>query len=227
MRNHLIDRAMSLAAAAALVSSLAGCGGPGEASQTAEAEPKGGDRSFFAELISSEPRSVTVPAGTVLTVRFEDHLSSHTSQVGQTFRTRVTQEVSVDGRVAIPAGSTVVGVVSEARGPKKVGGRARLGLDFDTLESPSGDTAPISAAFAASGKSQTPRDAAIIGGSTLGGAILGESIDEGEGTVVGAIVGGLAGTAAAIKTKGKPVEIGIGTVMSIELIAPVTVEIDR
>jgi hypothetical protein len=206
--------------------SLAGCGGTGETARTeAEPEPTQESGTFLSKIFTKQPQRFQVPTGTVLTVRFQDHLSSHTSQTGQTFRARVTQAIAIDGTEVIPAGAAVIGTVTEARGPKKVGGRARLTLDFHTLQLAEGEPLAIAAIFATVGKSETPKDAAIIGGSTLAGAVLGEKVDDGEGGVVGAIVGGLVGTAAAIKTKGKPVEVPADTVMSVELTRPVTVEV--
>lgn len=233
MRPNPLPTLMTTTSAAALLLSLAACGGAGEAEPAAANEPTAEARqaagepqgSFLARLFQAEPRIYEVPAGTVLQVRFEDHLSSHTSQSGSAFRTTVTQGVSIDGEEAIPAGAVVRGTIVEARGPKKVGGRAQLELDFHTLELPEAEPVAIAATFSARGRSETPKDAAIIGGSTLAGAILGEKVDDGEGGVIGAIVGGVAGTAAAIKTKGKPVEVPSGTVMSIELTRPVTVRV--
>lgn len=172
-----------------------------------------------------KPVLVTVPVGTVLRVRMDDHLSSHTSSVGQQFRGTVIQDVAAEGRVAIRSGSTVIGHVTEATPAKKIGGRARLSLDFDTLDVGSGQRRPISAQFAQAGKSQTAKDAAIIGGSTIGGAIIGEAINDGEGGVIGAIAGGLGGAYAAKKTKAKPVEVPAGTIVDLELTAPITFEI--
>jgi hypothetical protein len=172
-----------------------------------------------------EPVLLTVPAGTLVVVEFQESLSSHTSQVGQEFRTRITQAVAAQGGIAIPAGSTLLGEVTEAEPAQKVGGRARLSLDFHSLYLPSGQTYPVTAVFSDKGKSQTGKDAAIIGGATLGGAILGNAVDPGEGTKIGAIVGGVAGAIAAKKTKGKPVEVPAGTVMTLELSQPVTIEV--
>ncbi len=137
----------------------------------------------------------------------------------------VTQEVSVDGKVAIPAGSVVSGRVVEARPAKKIGGRAILEISFDGLDVRGGEAVPISAHLAEVGKSEVVRDAAIIGGSTIGGAIIGEAIHEGEGGTVGAIVGGIAGTVGALKTRGKPVVLPAGTTLGIALDGPVTVKV--
>lgn len=178
-----------------------------------------------AAVPTLEPVLLTVPAGTLVVVEFQEALSSHTSQVGQEFRTRVTQAVAAQGGVAIPTGSTLLGEVTEAEPAQKIGGRARLSLDFHSLYLPSGQSYPVTAVFSDKGKSQTGKDAAIIGGATLGGAILGNAVDPGEGTKIGAIVGGVAGAIAAKKTKGKPVEVAAGTVMTLELSQPVTIEV--
>jgi hypothetical protein len=196
---------------------LHGCG---------ETTGEGGSREagFLAKLIGGEPEKVTVPAGTLLSIRFENSLSSHANQAGDGFTAVSVQEVSRDGETVLPDGARVSGRVTEAR-PAKIGGRARLSLSFDTLELPSGEALPIAATIAATGKNELPKDAAIIGGSTIGGAILGEAVDEGEGGIVGAIVGGLAGTAGAKATHGKPVVIPAGAVISLTLTSPVTVEV--
>jgi hypothetical protein len=171
------------------------------------------------------PVLVTVPVGTLVRVQIENHLSSHTSQVGQQFSATITQDVAAEGRVAIQRGARVLGRVTEAEPAKKIGGRARLSLDFETLDLGSGQQRPMSAQFAQAGKSQTAKDAAIIGGSTIGGAIIGEAIEDGEGGVIGAIVGGLGGAYAAKKTKAKPVEVPAGTMVDLELTQPITLEI--
>lgn len=173
------------------------------------------------------PALVRVPSGTRLSVELGSTLSSHTSQVGQSFQASLTQDVAAEGRVALRKGTTVLGKVTEASPAKKIGGRARLSLEFHTLKLADGQRLPLQAVFAEVGKSQRAKDAAIIGGSTIGGAILGEAIDEGEGTKIGAVVGGLAGAAIAKKTQGKPVELPAGTVLTLELTQPVTVEVSR
>jgi hypothetical protein len=192
-----------------------------EAHEAERAEP-----GLLSRIFEREPLRVDVPAGTALEVELVDTLSSHASQPGEAFTARVIDEVRVGEQLAIPAGSTVRGTVTEARPPRGVGGRARLTLDFRELEL-GGASVPIAAELTRVGKSQAGKDAAIIGGSTIGGAILGEAIDDGDGDVIGAIVGGLAGTAAAAKTRGKPVVVEAGTLLAIELQQGVTIEVPR
>ena len=181
--------------------------------------------SFFDRLLGDRTRQVTVPSGTTVMLRWSETLSSRANSVGDAFRTTVDQDVRVGDDIAIPAGSVVIGRVTEAHQPQKVGGRARLSLEFTSVELPSDQSAPIDAVFAASGKSQNLKDAGIIAGSTVGGAILGEAVHEGEGGVIGGILGGVGGAIAASRNKAKPVEIPAGTVMAIELVRPVTLEV--
>ena len=181
--------------------------------------------SLFDRLLGDRTRQVTVPSGTTVMLRWSESLSSRANSVGDAFRTTVDEDVRVGDDVAIPAGSVVIGRVTEAHQPQKVGGRARLSLEFTSLELPSDQSEPIDAVFAASGKSQNLKDAGIIAGSTVGGAILGEAVHEGEGGVIGGILGGVGGAIAASRNKAKPVEIPAGTVMAIELVRPVTLEV--
>ena len=172
-----------------------------------------------------QPIPLTVAAGETVDIEFRQTLSSHTSQVGQSFRARVTQPVWVEGKVAIPAGASIDGKVIQAEPAKKIGGRARLALEFKTLTLANGATYPIEAVFSQAGKSQTGKDAAIIGGATLGGAVLGKQVGGDTGTIIGAVAGGIGGAFAAKKTKGKPVEIPAGTMMILELSRPVTIDV--
>jgi hypothetical protein len=175
-----------------------------------------------------EPIVKTIPAGTTIEIVFLDGVSSAASQVGDSFRARVARDVSIDGITVVPAGSTVGGTVTEAVSLKKIGGRAKLTLDFARLELPSGRTALIHASLAQLGKSETKKDAATIGGAAAGGALLGRILSKGDkdkGTVIGAIAGAAAGTAIAAKTAGQEIEIPAGTPSSLTLDQPTEVTV--
>jgi hypothetical protein len=181
-----------------------------------------------------EPREVLVrlPAGTELEVEFLSRLASDLNQPGDTFRARVIQPISEGGVLAVPADSEVVGRVVEAVSVQnKVGGQARLALEFTDLVLPSGTTAPIEATFAEQAKKETGKDAATIGGAAAAGALLGRILDRGDsktkGTIIGAVVGAAAGTAAAAKTRGNEVEIPDGWVTRLVLGQPVELWVRR
>jgi type IV secretory pathway VirB10-like protein len=177
-----------------------------------------------AEEARSEP--VTVETGTVFSVELLERLSSEDSRPGETFRARVTGDVRQDGRVVIPAGSEVVGEVTEAVPLRKVGGRAKLAIRFSDLVLPSGTSVPIDASFAGQGRNETGRDAATIGGAAAGGAVLGRVLNKGDrsrGAVIGAIIGAVVGTAVASRTPGEEVTFDDGAVVDLRLEAPVEI----
>lgn len=180
------------------------------------------------EMPAEEPRPepATVEAGTVFSVELLERLSSESTRPGEIFRARVAGDVSQDGRVVIPAGSEVVGEVTEAVPLRKVGGRAKLAVRFTDLVLPSGTSVPIDASFVGQGRSETGRDAATIGGAAAGGAILGRVLNKGDrskGAVIGAILGAAIGTAVASRTPGEEVTIDEGAVVDLKLDTPVEI----
>jgi beta-barrel assembly-enhancing protease len=165
--------------------------------------------------------SSPVPSGTVLTVGFQETLSSAESRVGDRFTAEVLKPVRLNGRVAIAAGSVIGGRVLSVNSGARIGGRAQLNLEFTSLRLASGRESPISASFHAQGQSQTRRDATTIGASAAGGAVLGRVIgDDDKDTVVGTLLGGAIGTGIAARNRGEPVTLPEGMAVEIELDSP-------
>jgi hypothetical protein len=173
---------------------------------------------------------VTLPAGTSVDLTMVDSIGSKTSKVGDVFHARVERDVVHEGSVVIPAGSTVTGVVTEAVPLGKIGGTAKLSIEFTGTVTPSGDTLSVHGVFAQKGKSESGKDAATIGGGAAAGAILGRALskdNKAKGTVLGALVGAAAGGAVASKTKGEEIEIPAGTAFTLQTDQPVEVHIRR
>jgi len=192
-----------------------------DAEQVAESD----EPNFLERIFQREPELVTVPPGTVVTVRLIDSASSHGSAPGETVRAEVVHDVTAGEAIAIPSGTTAIGRVEDAHVPK-IGGRARLRVDFVSLELPSGESVPVSGSLSAVGKSEAGKDAAAIAGGAVAGAILGHQVeDDDEGKVVGGVVGGGVGSAIAHRTKGKAVVFPAGTVVDLRLDVPITVEV--
>jgi type IV secretory pathway VirB10-like protein len=206
--------------------------GPDAEPEPAEAEEIAQSREEATEEREEAPRAepATVSAGTVVAAEFLETLSSESSRVGDTFRARLTGDVRQGGSVVIPAGSEVVGEVTEAVPLRKVGGRAKLAVRFTDLVLPHGVSVPIDASFVGQGKSETGRDAATIGGAAAGGAVLGRVInkkDRSRGAVIGAILGAAIGTAIASRTDGEEVNIFEGSVLDLRFDAPVEIPARR
>ncbi len=171
---------------------------------------------------------IGLAAATQLEVEFLSTVSSASSRAGDRFTTRVTQDVfAADGRLVVPAGSELEGVVTEAVPLKRVGGQALLGLEFGELYLPWGKSAQVQASFAGAGRNEKRRDRRIIGGAAAGGAVLGAILDDGdaEGTILGAILGAAAGTAAAANKRRDEVEIPGGAVVTLRLDQPALVQV--
>ena len=161
---------------------------------------------------------VNVPAGTTLTLALDTPLSSGTSLAGDAFSATVVEEIVVDDRTVIPAGSTIEGRVTEAKAAKKGAGNATLALSFGALRLPSGYHTNIVGSFQEISASKKGRDAAVIGGSAAGGALLGRILGKDtRGTVIGAIVGGGVGTAVVMSREGVQAVVPADTPFGIRL----------
>jgi hypothetical protein len=174
---------------------------------------------------------VTVPAGTAIAAEMIGGVSSDSAQVGDSVSARVTENVYAGGELAIPAGSTLHGAVTAARGLRKIGGRAHLAIRFDTVDLRSGGDAPVYATWERLGRSETRRDAATIGGSAVGGAILGRVLESrlpgnrDRNTAAGAAVGAAVGSVIAARNRGAEVSLPSGSPIEVTLADSVTVTV--
>lgn len=172
---------------------------------------------------------ITVPAATALNVEFVDPLSSETSVAGDAVRARVVDDVVSEGWIVVPRGSTMVGTVAEVVPSKKIGGQAKLAVNFERIELASGNSVTIQAPFVQVAKSQKGKDAATIGGAAAGGALLGRILkdgkDQGKATAIGAVVGAAVGTAVAANNNSMPVNFDSGMVASVSLTESVRVAV--
>jgi hypothetical protein len=165
------------------------------------------------------PRPVVIPQGTTLHLTLESSLSSATSKSGDAVLARLTEAVSVGGKVVAPAGSEVRGRVTIATRSGKTKGRAQLAFAFDslTVKGVTRDIATVPIDVTAEpGKK---KDAAIIGGGAGAGALIGAIVGGGKGAAIGAGVGAAAGTGAVLTTRGKEVEFPAGTPVHVNLTA--------
>ena len=182
-----------------------GCQQPDATSGSDASAPSASDSDSALSQVVPKPVVTDVPAGTKVHIELLETLASNRNQAGDRVSGRVARDVVVAGSVAIPAGSEVSGLVTEAVGLKKIGGRARLGLKFTSVEPPSGSQSAIQASYLAVGKSETKKDAATIAGSAAGGAILGRILGhqkdkDARGTAIGGVVGAGVRTAVAAQT---------------------------
>ena len=143
------------------------------------------------------PASITLPAGTTVNVRLTQAVDVDVAQAGMTFKARVDDPVSVDGRVVIPreAGAVVQAVKVAQSGEFK--GSDQISLKLNSV-SIGGRVYQVATEYATvQGKGEGKRTARKVGGGAGLGAIVGGIAGGGEGALIGAVVGGIAGTAVA------------------------------
>ncbi len=173
---------------------------------------------------------LTLGAGTEFEVELLQAISTNEAVVGDPVQARVVHDLAVDGIVAIPAGSSIVGSVIEVDTGRKIGGQAHLVLGFQRLQPPRSDPVPIRATWVGTGKDQRKKDAATIGGGVAGGAVLGRVLSKKNTSmksVLGAILGAAIGTAVASKTPAEAVELEPGTVLRLRLEEWARVHLER
>jgi hypothetical protein len=160
----------------------------------------------------------TVPAGTVLVLALDRPISSASAQVGEEFTATVVEAVTSGNKVLVPEGSRIEGRVTEAVPAKRGAGNAKLALGFDALRLPGGYRTEIVGSFQQISASQKKRNAAIIGGSAAGGAILGRILGKDtKGAVIGTIVGGGVGTAVVMGKGGTQVQVAANAPFQLKL----------
>ena len=174
------------------------------------------------ERLTAKP--VTVPEGTILTVRLNQAVGSKISNTGDSFEGSLADPVSVDKNVVIPEGSDVIGTVVDAKplGRFKGGARLEITLNSITVKGSRYDVETTSSNRALKGKGK--RTAIMVGGGAGVGAVLGALVGGGKGAAIGAGVGAGAGTAGSAFTGNKNVVLPAETLVEFRLVKPVVVK---
>ncbi len=165
-----------------------------------------------------EPKTVTLAAGTSITVRINETVSTNTNYPGDTFTASLVSPVIIDGFVIADRGSRAIGKVTRADKAGRVKGTAELALVLTQLHTTDGQTLNIETApWDQEGPASKKRDAAEVAGGAALGAIIGALAGGGKGAAIGAGAGGAAGTGAVLTTRGKPAQIQAETRLTFSL----------
>jgi hypothetical protein len=171
------------------------------------------------EPVADERLSPTeIPVGTEFDVRLQSRLNSGTARVEDRFDATTIVPYERNGRMLVPAGSVMRGVVNSVTPASRgVNRKGELTLVFDRF-SIDGRTYSIRATVlqALQGEADTGRVVAGAGVGAIIGAILGGT----RGALTGILIGG-GGTVAA--TEGNEVDLAPGTVLRVRLDAPLDV----
>ena len=171
---------------------------------------------------------VVVPASSVVGLHVESSITSETARVEDRVEARVTRDVLADGRVAIPAGTRVIGDVTLVERGGKMKDKARLGVRFHTLVLADGALVPFKTdAIFREGSSPGAESARKIGGAAVGGAILGAIIGGAKGAAIGGATGAAGGSAVVMAGDRNAATLPAGTVVTVRLSSPVALDVER
>lgn len=163
---------------------------------------------------STSTQAGVVPEGTELDVRLEQPLSTDTARVEDRFEATTVVDLRQDGRVVIPEGSRVRGVVTAVRSAGRLDRRAELQLAFDQI-TVNGRNYPLRATVTQALQGGGYReDAEKIGTGAAVGAILGGILGGVRGAITGVLIGG-GGVVAA--TEGEDLNLPEGTILRVRL----------
>jgi hypothetical protein len=173
---------------AAAGSAASGAGDAAAAPQTAAAP----------QAAPAPPPPISVPAGTALAIRIDHQISTKHSRAGEKFTGEIVDPLrDGSGKDVIPKGSPVGGVVviAHKRGHFKGASTLELRLTSLTLN---GQAYPLETRdLREHKKGKGKRTAAIIGGGSGLGMLIGGVASGGTGLVVGGLAGAGAGTLGA------------------------------
>ena len=188
-----------------------------EAADTSHSESRGA-------TASKRSQSATLPAGTAITVRTTNTLSSGTVKAGESFAATLEDPI-VDGTwVIAPQGANVRGVIAYSNAGGKVKGRAGLGIRLTSIQTADGQNIEVATTtYSVAAQSTKKQEAKKIGIASGVGAAVGAIVGGGKGAAIGAGAGAGAGAAGVLMTHGDAAVIRSESVVTFQLSDPVAV----
>ena len=169
------------------------------------------------------PQKITIPAGTQLSIRLNDPVSSETNRIGDTFHASLSSPIVIDGETVIPSGAEVLGRVANVQSAGRFAGQSLLTLELTSL-SVNGKTYNVQTnQWSREGKGVGKNTATKVGIGTAAGAILGGIIGGGKGAAIGAASGAGAGTGVSAAKKGEQIRLDPEAVLNFQTINALTV----
>jgi hypothetical protein len=214
MRNVLIVGAFALL--------LVGCGQTAEVktAEGAEVVPK---VEAPPEPPPPAPKAIVIPAGARVSVRTTTALSSNTVSTGETFSGSLNEPILSEGKIVVPKGASVEGLIAESDDGGRVKGVASLSLRLTRIQNGAKWVPVQSSLYTKAAPASKKNDAVKVGIGAGIGAAIGAIAGGGKGAAIGAASGGGAGTAVVLATRGKPAVVGAESVVSFRLTAAVTI----
>jgi hypothetical protein len=151
--------------------------------------------------------SVTIPAGTRISVRTIDGIDSTKNDVEDRFQASLEESLIVDGNVVIEKGADVYGRLAESKESGTFSGRSQLRLELTGIVL-NGQSIPlVTGEYELTGKSRGASTAKRTFGGAAVGSLIGALAGGGQGAAIGAGVGAGVGAGSETITKGDQVKV--------------------
>ncbi len=226
----MFTRSHSIITAAIVLVLAGGAGAAQEAAPPAD-QPSGGWRRVDerSPADSAPPAGqLVVPAGTWLTVRVDQELSSDHNLRGDAFTASLVQPLVANGFVVARRGQTVGGQVVAAEKAGRSKGTSRLGVAMTELSLVDGRQVPIRTRFTEyQGGTSVGRDVGAVATTTGLGAAIGAAAEGGFGAGMGAIAGAAAGMIGVLTTRGRPTVIYPEAILTFRLEDSLTISTEE
>jgi hypothetical protein len=186
------------------------------------------------------PVQISIPAGTKVPLALKQAISTKNAREGDAVYAETTFPVVINDRIVIPPGTYVQGRISHVQRAGRIKGRAEVLMHFTTLIYPSGYTLVLPGALenvpgaekssmsgpegTVRGDSQKGEKIGTVASTTATGAVVGGLSRGGTGALIGAGIGGAAGTAIAMLTRNNEVKMEAGT--TLEMVIQREVQLD-
>jgi hypothetical protein len=171
------------------------------------------------------PANLTIPAGTWITIRVNEPISSDHAQPGDAFTATLAEPIIANGLIIARRGQLVTGVVSEAQKAGRVEGVSHLRLELTGIQLADGRQIQVKTRLLERrGSTSVGRDAAAIGATTATGAAIGAAVNGGVGAGVGAGAGLVVSTIGVLLTRGRPTIVYPETPLTFAMEAPVSID---
>jgi hypothetical protein len=173
--------------------------------------------------------------GQALEMKLATLLGSGLSVEGDEFFGKISKDYTVDGKLVLPRGTLIHGIMEAVSDPKRMGRDGTMKMRFDYMITPDGreipiegkkDTAPsaVKSALQIAGRGTTY----ALGGGIIGalvvlqyGGLAAVTASSGYALAGGAAVGGVAGLTAAMLSKGQHAMLQPGAELKFKLTEPI------
>jgi hypothetical protein len=171
------------------------------------------------------PADVNIPAGSELAIRINQSISVKRTPAGAHFDGEVVDPwTDANGRVILPKGTPVGGVVDESHRRGHFKGASILELRLTSLTLNGQQYALETHDLTRTKKGKGKRSAALIGGGSGLGMLIGGIASGGTGLLIGGLAGGGAGTAAAGLTGNRDLDIPAESIVHFKLADDLTLQ---